>query len=218
MSPLLTCIDAGHGDHDSGALAPDGSKESDYALDVAKRAKDILKNFMGVIMTRERDVYLTLSQRVAVCNRRKCNSFVSIHFNSAKSPNATGRELFTTRGQNNSDKLADKIEAHNDLLLPNQRTRRDNSDGDIDKEANFYVIRHADCAAVLVEGEFIHTDHGSKWIALDSNRQKMAEAIAYGVMDFHCIAYNSNPSSPVDDSAQKTIEERVARIEKHLNL
>jgi N-acetylmuramoyl-L-alanine amidase len=217
MRPLVTCIDAGHGGHDSGALAPDGSKESDYALDVANRTRGILIKHISVVMTRVSDVFQTLGQRGVICNNAKCDSFVSIHFNSAKSKTSTGREIFTTRGQNNSDKLADKIEFHNARLFPNQRTRRDMRDGDIDKEAGFKVIRQAACPAVLVEGEFIHNAKGAAWIANESNRQKMGEAIAYGILDFHGVAYQLMPTTPDLKPTAKTIEERVARIEKYLD-
>lgn len=221
-----TCLDAGHGGHDPGALGPDGLKESEMALDVVLRAKTILDPHMEVVLTRHDDTFRSLASRAVICNNQECDSFVSVHFNSADSPNAIGREIYTTRGQNNSDKLADRIEAHNDRLIPNQRTRRDTRDGDPDKEANYYVIRKADCPAVLVEGEFIHTKQGSRWIKNLDNRQEMAEAIAYGIMDYHRIEYLKNPSSPdpeiprllTDKQRLKKLEDQMERVLNHCNL
>ena len=92
-------------------------------------------------------------------------------------------EVYTTRGQNNSDRLATSIGMAHAALFPNQKARTDRSDGDLDKEANFSVLRHANCPAVLMEGEFIHTKAGEDIIANPSNRQKMAKAVAEGVIE-----------------------------------
>ena len=213
------CLDAGHGGLDSGALGPNGLKESAMTLDVVLRAKEILEQRMDVVLTRHDDTFRSLEERVGICNNLWCDSFVSVHFNSADSQDAEGREIYTTPGQNNSDKLADCIEAQSFRIIPYQRTRLGTEDGDPDKEANFYVIRKTDCPAVLVEGEFIHTERGSEWINNPDNRQKIAEAIACGVMDYHEIDYSDSaktlvtPVPSVDLHTLPTVKQRLDRLE-----
>lgn len=207
---MKVCIDAGHGGHDVGALGPSGLKESEMALDVCERIKLMLEPIVEVVMTRTNDSYLTLSERADVCNTQKCDLFISYHFNSADSEVANGWEVFTTRRDNNSDKLATCIGDAHAAEFPSQHARNDWSDGDLDKEANFAVIRLANCPAVLMEGEFIHNPLGEKFIGEAMNREKMARAVANGVCKYLGFAPQTKPSL--------TLEERVARLEKHLNL
>ena len=66
---------------------------------------------------------------------------------------ATGFEIFTTKGQNNSDKLADCIFLEVEKLynLLNLKVRSDKTDNDYDKESDFYIIKRANMPAVLIE-------------------------------------------------------------------
>lgn len=209
----VVCLDPGHGGSDPGALGPDGLRESDMTLDVCKRARTLLEQHpVTVVMTRDEDKFVGLAQRADYANAQAADAFISYHFNSAASPLAHGFEIFTTRGQNNSDKLATAIGKRHGVAFPGQKQRQDWADGDLDKEANFSVIRRADCPAVLVEGEFIHTTEGAAWIAAANNRQRMAKAVSDGVLDFLAIS-GTNPglesTKPV-----LTLEQRVARLER----
>lgn len=179
-------LDAGHGGHDPGAVnRAMGLEEADMALDVCKRARDLLLPYVDVIMTRDDDRFLTLSERAAIANKTGADAFVSYHFNSASSPGtALSYEGFTTRGQNNSDRLCNAILRHHGKLSPEQKLRADRADGDIDKEANFAVLRNTACPSCLIEGEFIHTSHGGRLIANPTKRQAMAEAVKLGVLEF----------------------------------
>ena len=73
-------IDAGHGGKDPGAVGYRGTKEKDIALDVAKRLeKKISRNMnVKVIMTRDEDVFLRLSERTKIANDNKGSLFISI--------------------------------------------------------------------------------------------------------------------------------------------
>jgi N-acetylmuramoyl-L-alanine amidase len=178
-------LDPGHGGADPGALGPSGLRESDMALDVCLRIKKLLDPYVNCFLTRSDDRFLTLSQRPAIANKGEADAFLSYHFNAAESPNtASSWEIFTTRGQNRSDKLASAIGVEHAKQFPDQRKRQDWSDGDLDKEAGFAVIRGTDHPACLMEGEFIHTVHGEALIKNPKNRQKMAVAAATGILNF----------------------------------
>ena len=192
------CLDPGHGGSDPGACGPT-LRECDQTLDVCLRAREILSPYCNVIMTRSDDEYVGLTARAEISNRADADAFISYHFNSADSDSANGFEIFTTPAQNNSDKLAAKIWSAHRKQLPEQRDRGL-------KEANFTVIKKANCPAVLVEGEFIHTPAGEAFII--QNKQAMAHAVADGV-----LAYLGLDAAPV-----LTLEQRVDRIEEHLNI
>ncbi len=63
-------VDAGHGGHDPGTRSEDGLLEKDLALQIARRVADALdRRGVNAVLTRDRDVYLTLAQRTAIANR-----------------------------------------------------------------------------------------------------------------------------------------------------
>ena len=208
---MKVCLDAGHGGNDVGALGPSGLKESEMALDVCERAKFMLSPQVEVVMTRSNDTFISLTKRADICNAEDCDIFISYHFNAATSMTANGWEIFTTKKDNNSDKLATCIGEAHAALFPNQNARQDWADGDLDKEANFSVIRRANCPAVLMEGEFIHTPLGEALIKDPSNRDKMARAVAAGALKYLGL-------SPLTSTPALTLEQRVGRIEDHLDI
>jgi N-acetylmuramoyl-L-alanine amidase len=86
-------IDAGHGGHDPGAVAPWG-REKEIVLDVALRLKHLLEaQGVHVIMTRDGDSFLSLPQRSTFATTDR-NIFVSIHANGADSSAAEGIETW----------------------------------------------------------------------------------------------------------------------------
>ena len=91
-------IDAGHGGKDPGAMNPAKHlKEKDITLSVALRLGNMIKEKypeIKVIYTRDRDVFIGLSERAQIANRNNADLFISIHVNSAKSKAARGTETF----------------------------------------------------------------------------------------------------------------------------
>lgn len=81
-SPIVVCLDPGHGGEDSGAIYGDLTEEA-VVLDIAYRLKTLLEqNQYQVIMTRtDHKTSLTNSQRAAICNTHQANVLVSIHLN-----------------------------------------------------------------------------------------------------------------------------------------
>ena len=91
----VVVIDAGHGGHDEGALGRSGLREKDLVLDVAKRlARRLRKSGIKVILTRDRDAFLSLEERTAVANDSRADLFVSIHANASRSTQPMGIETY----------------------------------------------------------------------------------------------------------------------------
>lgn len=106
---------------------------------------------------------INLNTRVAIINDY-CKAYnidncvlLSIHSNGASEQRAHGWEVYTTRGQTKSDSLATILFEEAKKLLPNTSFRKDLSDSDPDKEANFYIIAKSKCRAILSENLF-HTN------------------------------------------------------------
>ena len=110
-------IDAGHGGKDPGAVGYRGTKEKDIALDVAKRLeKKITKNMdIKVVMTRDEDVFLRLSERTKIANENNGSLFISIHTNAAEDRRASGFETFLI-GLNKNEYAA-KVAARENAVL-----------------------------------------------------------------------------------------------------
>lgn len=185
----IVYLDPGHGGSDPGAINRVlHIEEADMALDVCKRAKRMLDPYVDCRLTRSDDRFLSLSERPALANAAGAHAFISYHFNSAANPNVPRSfEIYTTPGQNNSDRLATCIFDRHAALFPGQKSRTDRRDGDPDKEANFAVLRPTRCPSCLMEGEFIHTDWGARLIKDPEARERMARAVMLGVLDFFPI-------------------------------
>jgi N-acetylmuramoyl-L-alanine amidase len=101
---------------------------------------------------------IALSRRVRTANQYEASEtlFVSIHCNASPRHNANGFELFTTIGTTTSDVLAESIATSVENMddQVELKLRYDFSDGDKDKEADFYVLRKTKCPAVLLECGF----------------------------------------------------------------
>jgi N-acetylmuramoyl-L-alanine amidase len=93
----LIVIDPGHGGIDPGAVGKKGLYEKDANLDIAKFLRQHIEDSLGirVIMTREKDEYLSLKTRTNIANRNSADLFVSVHCNaSGKSSKMQGFETY----------------------------------------------------------------------------------------------------------------------------
>lgn len=82
-------VDAGHGGKDIGAT-DNKAREKDINLGVALQLQKLIKKKLkdaDVVMTRDKDTYLTLQQRADVANQAKGDLFISIHTNSVDKSN-----------------------------------------------------------------------------------------------------------------------------------
>jgi len=83
---------------------------------------------------------------------------ISLHANASQNHNGRGFEIFTSKGETLSDQYATMIgnEFKEDPILADSFAFRTDyaSDGDLDKEADFYVLRKTVAPAVLVEHGF----------------------------------------------------------------
>lgn len=91
----VIAVDPGHGGKDQGTRG-NGLIEKELTLDIARRVAAGINAHDGfrAVLTRERDVYLTLPRRVELAEQMGADLFVSIHLNSAPNRGARGAEVF----------------------------------------------------------------------------------------------------------------------------
>lgn len=89
--------------------------------------------------------------------------FLSIHANAG---GGNGMEGFTSKGETKSDKICEAFLKNIDKNFKNiTPLRKDISDGDLDKEANFYVLTKTSAPALLLELGFMDNkvDYNLLW-------------------------------------------------------
>lgn len=174
----LVAIDPGHGGNDPGAIGPTGLWEAEVVLDVALRLRELLvRDGIRVLMTRETDATVDLTDRPRMARERGATIFVSIHANASTRASVNGSETYYLTPQ--SLVLAQMIQDELGVLL------RVPSRGI--KTADFLVLRDNDVPSVLVETAFItHADEETRLKDLEF-RQRIAQAVYRGITRFLAI-------------------------------
>lgn len=176
-SPLIF-IDPGHGGKNYGTYSSDRKyREKDLALTTSLFLKEILQSRgYRVLLSRQKDHFLSLEKRVVLSNRSSAQIFVSVHYNSAPSVEAKGIEVFyykrgTYKKRTRSRRLASFVEK--------KMIRRTKTFSRGVKTANFFVIRNVNIPAILVEGGFMT----NQWEMNRLKEKKYLYLIAQGIAD-----------------------------------
>ena len=172
-------IDPGHGGLDPGAIGIGGIRETDVVLEVSKKVKELLsKKGVKVSLTRENEVNLDLRPRVSFANNLNADIFVSIHANASrgKRKDINGLETFYFKGWRGR-LLAKRIQKHILTVSPGSPDRGV-------KQGKFYVIKNTNMPAVLVEIGFLTGRLDSRRLEKNTHRERIAYAIAKGILEY----------------------------------
>lgn len=196
MSKYKILIDYGHGNTKPGVAkgSPDGFKEWEGNRKLGKRLRQSLIDSgydVYEVVTENWDV--PLATRVARINRW-CRQFgagncilISCHSNAlgnGKWMNARGWSVWTTKGQNNSDKLAEELWKVAKNKLKDIPVRQEMSDGDHDYESNFYIIKHSNCPSILVEHFFHDNKEDLRWGTSEEGINTLVEIDKQGIINY----------------------------------
>lgn len=127
--PFTIVIDAGHGGRDYGCEG-DVTNEKTIVLDVARRLGSMIAKEhpeVKIIYTRDKDVFVTLSDRAAIANRARADLFVSIHVNSIDRRtkgrrSVHGASVYTLGLHRTDDNLAVAMRENSVIELENDYT------------------------------------------------------------------------------------------------
>lgn len=216
--PRTVILDAGHGGSDKGTIGI-YQFEKNFALDLARRVRDELKAArVPVIMTRNSDIFIDLPRRSGIANAREDAIFVSLHFNSAPNRAAEGFEIFcvTPRGAPSTDyerllerdMIQEKGNAseipsfvlataiyhamHGSVAMEDRGVKR----------ARFAVLRETRIPAVLIENGFLSHAGDAKRIASPEWRNRVAKAIATGILAYLRLTETRTPFPRVAEYRQ----------------
>jgi len=107
--PFVIAVDAGHGGIDNGARgANTKTEEKNVTLAFAHQLAEALNKLPGTraILTRDKDEFLSLSQRVQLARSEGANLLISIHADTLKQKDIRGATVYTI-----SDKASDSLAA-----------------------------------------------------------------------------------------------------------
>lgn len=203
-SKIRILIDNGHGSNTAGKRSPWSANkvppeiefyEYKWAREIAGRVVNNLKEIgynAELIVTETTDISLTeRANRVnKICNDIGARNviLVSIHSNAAgngsKWMEGRGWEAYSTVGKTNSDKLAECLYAEAEKNFKNMKIRKDTTDGDSDKEANFSIIYKSLCPAVLTENFFYDNVDDLKYILSEEGKSAVVKTHVDGIINY----------------------------------
>lgn len=201
MSKYLYLFDPGHSGLVSGVYQTPGKRSPKFddgtilyeGVNNRDNVRRIMNQLcaMGIecmdIVNSQVDVPLPLRVKDAneLAKTRKC-IYISVHSDAMGNGNtwqpASGISVYTSPGQTKSDIFAalviDELEAQFGNTV---KWRKDNTDGDEDKEENFYVLRETTMPAVLLELGFHTNKEESKRMLTDEWKNKVVAAVVTSI-------------------------------------
>lgn len=194
-SNILWILDSGHGINTKGKRSPvwkDGTQLMEWSFNRTMtnliHAKAVANGMRVHILVQE-DTDIPLYERAQrvkdLWTDKKIQKVViSNHANAADAVSAKGIEAFTYFGQSESDVIADHILTNLFEVVGKAQQRTDLSDGDLDKEANFAILRDVPCASVLIEYGFMSNEEECKKLMDYCYREKLADAVVNAMYEY----------------------------------
>ena len=187
----ILIIDPGHGGEDGGAVASDGTNESNINLSVALTAADIAR-FLGweVVMTRQDDVSIhdsnaqtlrekkvsDLKNRAQLCNSIENGILISIHQNSMPAAKSVrGAQVFCNENSQSME-LANTIQTVLNQTLNGKNKKESKLIG-----GTSYLMKSVTVPAVLVECGFLSNEAEAQLLKTAEYQRKLSLCIISSV-------------------------------------
>jgi N-acetylmuramoyl-L-alanine amidase len=174
-SPIIV-IDPGHGGNEHGTHSPKGVPESYFNLQIAKALLTELKKITNnVYITREKDKFLPLQERVQFAKKKKCNILISIHHNAL--PDSEDPLKHSGIGIYYTNSFVKRLGTC--LLKAITKESKIRSYGIFKR--NFALTRPSFCHAVLIECGFLIHPVESEYITKPETQKKIVQGIIKGL-------------------------------------
>ncbi|MGM0501720.1 MAG: N-acetylmuramoyl-L-alanine amidase family protein, partial [Bacillota bacterium] len=153
-------------------------REKKPVLDIGLKLKQLLEEAGAtVIMTRKKDEFVPLAERVKIANKANSDIFISIHLNGHRKNSSFGTETFISPDYTEQSKLLAQFLQSS--LVKNLKT----FDRGVKKE-KLYVLEHTTMPAVLEEILFISNQEEEDKVMEDDFKNKSALAIYQGIIKY----------------------------------
>ena len=151
---------------------------------------ELRKNGIDAERIVKEEIDVPLAERCRRANEYKASEaiLVSIHCNAAGNGSdwmsARGWEAWTSVGKTKADKLATCLYEDAEHCLPGMKMRKDMADGDLDKESQFYILRHTNCPAVLTENLFQDNREDVEFLLSEEGKRAIVSLHVWGIMKY----------------------------------
>lgn len=156
-STLIVAIDAGHGGKDSGATGANHTHEKNVTLMMAKELKRLIDRQPGMraVLTRDKDVFISLKERINIAKKKNADIFISIHADAFHDHSVRGGSVYVLSEGGASSVMARLLAKSENASLQNVKLKGREDDvvfalSDLAREAN---IRSSRKLARTVLGE-----------------------------------------------------------------
>ena len=186
----VVVIDAGHGGKDPGKVGINGVLEKEVNLSIALRLKRLMEqNGVLVVMTREEDKDLASEQatkrknedlraRAMLVSDTAPMVLVSVHQNSFPEAEVDGAQVFYYSDSAEGKQLGSMVQ---------ERLKKERGDGNhrvAKANKEYYLLKKAECPAVIVECGFLSNPAEAALLASEEYQEKIAFAIHLGIMEY----------------------------------
>ena len=188
----IIIIDAGHGYPDGGAVAADGTIESELNLKVAQKLQNLLEaSNCTVILTRsdENGIYEAsadsirekkvsdMKNRAKIANNSNAEIFVSIHMNKLPQTQYSGWQSFYKNTDEQSKTLADCIQKNLNYFIDKNNHR------EIKSISNIYLTKNVEIPLAIVECGFLSNTQETTLLKIEDYQELLAWSIYTGILD-----------------------------------
>lgn len=206
---IIVCIDAGHGDFDTGAKSPSGDYEKDIVLSISLKLGKLLEEDDGikVVYTRTSDSLPwietandSLKERINMSKIFRSDIFISIHCNSNyENTDAKGVETWYKQDDENSEALA--LELQSSILNLNYTDDRGIKTYP-DKDEALAVLELNDSISALIELGFLSNSSDEKYLKSSNWQDSSAKALKDGILNY----INNNKENILKERSNRIIE------------
>jgi N-acetylmuramoyl-L-alanine amidase len=171
----IIIIDAAHGGDDTGATL-NGLQEKTIVETIAKKIKAQNKNEnLDIVLIREGDHSMELSERVSIINNLNPNLVISLHINASENFSKNGVEAYIS----SNVKFHEQSKANAEILV--DKVAGDYfSKGEI-KEASFYILKNSNCPAMTLEVGYLSNVNDRTYLASEKGQTEIADKILEAV-------------------------------------
>ena len=171
----MVVLDAGHGGEDGGTVEQ-AATEKEINLAVVLKLKELLEEQgIRVVLTRDKDIFMKLEERVQIANGEKADLFISIHCNYyEKDSSIYGLECYYCKsgeeGKHCAEKIMETIEESKNIVSRNV------------KPADYYILKNTTVPAVLVEIGYLSNYNERNQLMSEEYQEKLAGELVKGIV------------------------------------
>lgn len=182
LKKQVIVIDAGHGGEDFGTHSKKRPRYQEKSLNLttALLVRNYLKQLgYETVMTRSKDVFVTVNKRADFANSYGARLFVSVHYNSAPSEEAQGIEVYYYKLDEDKQRVKESHQLAKEVIGKVIDQTHAKSRGV--KHGNFAVIRETKMPSILIEAGFMTNESEMEKIKDPTYLKQLAWGIAQGI-------------------------------------